>query len=403
MADTDFLKEYEIISQEEIDEFKAAVELGDLTEAASKIMESLESMESAQLNIAITGESGSGKSSFVNAMRGLGDEEEESAKTGVDETTMEPTAYHHPQYPNITLWDLPGIGTPNFQAHSYLEQVNFEQYDFFIIIASDRFKSNHVKLARDIQEMGKKFYFVRSKVDQDLIASKERRPSTFDEGKILESIRRNCIENLKKENVKSLQVFLLSSWKLAMYDFPLLQETLEAELPKHKRHAFLLSLPNISSQVLKQKKEALQQNIWKLATVSCTIAAIPVPGLSVACDTAILVKALRDYCKTFGLDEESLANLAKKVNKPIDTLKAAIKSPVAKEISANLVFKLLTKAVGGGLMAVGYFLSFVPVFGSVTAGGISFGTTYYMLKSFLNDLEKDAQNVLCVALYETEI
>ncbi|XP_030046215.1 interferon-inducible GTPase 5-like [Microcaecilia unicolor] len=402
MADTDPSEEYEIISQEEIDEFKAAVESGDLTEAASKIMETLESMESAKLNIAITGESGSGKSTFVNAIRGLDDEEEGSAQTGVNETTLEPTPYPHPKNLNIIIWDLPGIGTPNFQAHTYLEKVNFSRYDFFIIIASERFKSNHVKLARDIQDMGKKFYFVRSKVDADVDASKRRRKSSYDEGKILDIIRSNCTESLENEKVKA-QVFLITSWDLEKYDFQLLQDTLEAELPMHKRHAFLLSLPNISSKVLEKKKEALKQHIWKLATVSCTVAVIPVPGLSVACDVAILVKALSNYCKAFGLDEESLAKLAKKVNKPIDILKAAIKSPVAHEISVDLVFKLLTKAAGGALMAVEYFLSTIPVFGSLAAGGISFGTTYYMLNSFVNDLEKDAQNVLRVALYETEL
>ncbi|XP_030047297.1 interferon-inducible GTPase 5-like [Microcaecilia unicolor] len=403
MGDSDHNKKYGIISQEEFDTFKAAVEgVVDLTEAALKILENLKLVESVKVNIAVTGKSGSGTSTFVNAIRGLDDEEEGSAKRGVNQITLQPIPYPHPKNHNIIIWDLPGIGTRNFQAHKYLEQVNFSQYDFFIIIASKRFKSNHVKLARDIQDMGKKFYFVRSKVDADVDASKRRRKSSYDEGKILDIIRTKCTENLENKGVKSPQVFLITSWDLEKYDFPLLRERLQAELPIDKRNAFLLSLPNISSKVLEKKKEALKQHIWKLATVSCTIAVIPVPGLSVACDVVILVNALSNYCKAFGLDEESLAKLAKKVNKPIDTLKAAIKSPVAHEISVRLVYKLLTKAAGGALSTVEYFLSTIPVFGSLAAGGISFGTTYYMLNSFVNDLEKDAQNVLHVALYETQ-
>ncbi|XP_029431369.1 interferon-inducible GTPase 5-like [Rhinatrema bivittatum] len=403
MAESNPSEEYEIISQEDLADFKAAIESGNLTEAASKIQQNLDSLESAKLDIAITGESGSGKSTFVNALRGMGDEEKESAKTGVTETTTEPTPYPHPNYPNVRIWDLPGIGTPNFKAHTYLEQVNFSQYDFFIIIASERFKSNHAELAKEIQKMGKKFYFVRNKVDADLDASKKRRKLSYDEGKILALIRRNCIESLEKEDVKSGQVFLITSFQLDKFDFQLLQETLEAELPKHKKHAFLLSLPNISVKVLQKKKEALKKQALKLAALSCAIAVIPVPGLSVICDVAILVKALSNYCKAFGIDEESLAKLARKVNKPVDKLKAEIKSPLSQEISSDLIKKLLTKAVCGSLMVVEYFLSTIPLIGSLAAGGISFGTTYYMLCSFLNDLEQDAQKVLTVALYESEL
>jgi len=97
----------------------------------------------------VTGESGSGKSTFVNAFRGLGDEDEGSAETG----------------PNVKVWDLPGIGTPNFKADEYLELVQFERYDFFIIIASDRFRECHTQLAKEIMRMGKTFYFVCSKID----------------------------------------------------------------------------------------------------------------------------------------------------------------------------------------------------------------------------------------------
>uniref|UniRef100_A0A8C4XEJ8 Immunity related GTPase cinema n=1 Tax=Erpetoichthys calabaricus TaxID=27687 RepID=A0A8C4XEJ8_ERPCA len=121
----------------------------------SQIQSRLDELDSVELNIAVTGESGSGKSTFVNSIRGL-------------KTTTEPTMYSYPKYPNVRLWDLPGIGTMNSKADEYLEQVHFAQYDFFIIIASDRFKQNHLMLAQEIEKMGKHFYFVRSKIDADL-------------------------------------------------------------------------------------------------------------------------------------------------------------------------------------------------------------------------------------------
>uniref|UniRef100_A0A6J0UT49 Interferon-inducible GTPase 5 n=1 Tax=Pogona vitticeps TaxID=103695 RepID=A0A6J0UT49_9SAUR len=394
--------EYDIITEEDIEGIKDALKEGKMAEAASRIMENLQALENATLDIAVTGESGSGKSTFVNAVRGLGDEDDESAPTGVVETTVVPTPYPHPKHPNVTVWDLPGIGTPDFKSSTYLEQVNFSRYDFFILIASERFKSNHAQLAREIQQMGKRFYFVRSKVDADLEATRKRRPRAYNEEAILKEIRDNCQACLENEGVAAPQVFILSSWELNKYEFMRLEETLAKELPSHKRHAFLLALPNISLEILQKKKEALQKQIWKLATVSCGIAAVPIPGLSVACDIAILVKSLSGYRESFGLDEESLAKLAEKVGKPLEEIKEAIKSPLAKEISKDVVVKMLTKAGGGALMFTEYLASTIPVFGSAAAGGISFATTYYMLQSFLNEVAGDAQNVLIKA-FESDV
>ncbi|KAM3829517.1 interferon-inducible GTPase 5 [Vipera latastei] len=387
---------------EEIKEIKDALEEGRMDRAVSKVMENLQVLENARLNIAVTGESGSGKSSFVNAIRGLGDDEAASAPTGVVETTEEPTPYPHPKYRNVTLWDLPGIGTPTFCTKPYLEQVHFSRYDFFILIASDRFKDNHVRLAQEIRRQGKHFYFVRSKVDADLEASRKRRPQAYNEAAILGQIRENCQVHLKDKEMPDSRVFLLSNWELDKYDFRMLEETLEKELPSHKRHAFLLALPNISLSILQKKKMALQKEIWKLAIVSAGAAAVPIPGLGVTCDVTILIKHLSKYLHSFGLDEESLTRLAKKANKPVEEIKEVIKSPLAKEISRDLVLKLLTKAGGGALMYTEFFVSMVPIFGSMAAGGISFATTYYMLRSCLDEVAKDAHDVFIKA-FDSEV
>ncbi|KAM9114227.1 interferon-inducible GTPase 5-like isoform 1-T1 [Pangshura tecta] len=387
-------------SKEDNEELEAAARTGNLSEIAVKLKKSLESSENTPLHIAVTGNSGSGKSSFVNAMLGLGDEDEGAAKTGVVEKTMEPKAYLHPVLPNVIMWDLPGIGTPNFQPDKYLKQVKFNSYDFFIIIASERFTSHHTNLAQEIHKMGKRFYYVRSKVDADLYAAQRRRPSTYNEKQILQVIRENCIKNLREADEASPRVFLISSWELLKYDFHLLQETLEQELDAHKRLTFILALPNISAKILEKKKAELKKQIWKLAVVSSAAAAIPLPGLGLACDIIILVTSMRHYCKAFGLDRTSLTNLANRVGMTVPELRAVIKSPLAAEISKELVIKLLSKAACGTAMAVEAALSFIPlpVVGSLLAAGVSFGTTYYMLQSFLNEAAEDAQKVLSKAL-----
>lgn len=195
MAEREDLDEWGFISDLEVKavrEFSESLETQNITSAVQKIQSYFNNLDQVMLNIAVTGESGCGKSSFVNAVRGLGDDEEQSAPTGVVETTMEPTPYPHPKYPNVILWDLPGIGTPSFKADAYLQQVGFERYDFFIIIASERFRSSNVDLATKIQSMKKKFYFVRSKIDTDIHAQKRRK--SFNQNSVLDQIRQDCIQ-----------------------------------------------------------------------------------------------------------------------------------------------------------------------------------------------------------------
>ncbi|XP_018410109.1 PREDICTED: interferon-inducible GTPase 5-like [Nanorana parkeri] len=396
----DSLESFAIISSEEVEEIKTALEEGDLCKATEKFCQSLKDIENAPLNIAVTGESGSGKSTFINVIRGLDDDEEEgAAKTGVTETTMKPKAYPHPKYNNVTFWDLPGIGSPTFKPNDYLKVVEFDRYDFFIILSSDRFRHNDMELAKAIQSMGKKFYFVRSKVDSDLNASQKRRKNSYNEENILNEIRNNCFQCLQEGGIQDPKVFLLSCLDLKKYDFNLMQETLEQELPSQKRHVFLLCLPNISFPVLEKKRAALKSQIWKRASLSCAMATIPIPGLSVACDVGILLTEMRKYRDAFGLDEKSLEKLASRVDKDFDELKSVIKSPIAVgEINKELLIKLLCEGVGGSLMLAEYLASNIPLFGTLAAGGISFVITYLMLHNCLKDIAEDALRVLKKAL-----
>ncbi|KYO18370.1 hypothetical protein Y1Q_0008496 [Alligator mississippiensis] len=164
--------------------------------------------------------------------------------------------------------------------------MSFQKYD--IIITASRFSAHRTQLTKEIQKLGKKFYYVHSKVDADLDAAEKCRPRTYNEEGILE-IRNNYNKNLKKASGSSPWVFLISSWKPAKYDFQLLLKILEKEMDEHKRQIFIHSLPNISAQILKKKRAELERQIWKEALVSGAISAVPLPGLSFAVDITRLV------------------------------------------------------------------------------------------------------------------
>lgn len=121
------------------------------------ISEDLKDWQLIELHTAVTGNSGSGKSSFINSLRGLKAWEDGAAKVGVNETTIECMKYEHPANKSFAVWDLPGVGTPEFQKDSYLAKVGYEKYDFFIIISRGRFTENDMWLANEVQKRKKGF------------------------------------------------------------------------------------------------------------------------------------------------------------------------------------------------------------------------------------------------------
>uniref|UniRef100_A0A8C1IW43 IRG-type G domain-containing protein n=1 Tax=Cyprinus carpio TaxID=7962 RepID=A0A8C1IW43_CYPCA len=356
-----------------------------LEKAKAKAKTKFDQFVNVSLNIAVTGKTGSGKSSFVNAVRGLEDDDDGAAPTGVTETTMEPTMYEHPEMPNVKLWDLPGIGSPNFKAKKYLKDVKFNTYDFFIILTSERFTENDIMLAEEIRKQKKSFYFVRSKIDNDM--SSEKKKKGFDEQKVLSKIREDCQKNLKE--LGNPRVFLISSCNVEKYDFESLQNTLEDELPEHKKYALLQAWPVCSAASLEKKINMFKRMTWAASLVSAGVAVVPVPGLSAACDVGMVVLFLTRCYYAFGLDERSLTRLSEKVNKP--HLKDLAKSKFVTAIREKALTRLQASAALAAIATVEYLLSLLPGVGSVAAAGISFATTQYLLREGVNDLADTAR------------
>uniref|UniRef100_A0A4W3GEH4 IRG-type G domain-containing protein n=1 Tax=Callorhinchus milii TaxID=7868 RepID=A0A4W3GEH4_CALMI len=194
----------------------------------------------------------SGKSTFINAMRDLRSNDEGAAPTGNIETTLEATGYSHPTVKGVYFWDLPGIGISTFKADQYVKKMQFKRYDFFIIISHTRFTENDTLLAKEIKRLGKNFYSVRSKVDDDLNGLGEEGIDYNKEAE-LERIRKDCVSNLEKAGIQSPSVFLISSFHLDQFDFPVLKRTFGNDLPDKKKDVFLLSFPNRSVDPVKQE------------------------------------------------------------------------------------------------------------------------------------------------------
>lgn len=355
--------------------------------ATKKAQQQIDQLFNISLHIAVTGESGTGKSSFINAIRELDSDDEGAAKTGVTETTIEPKPYEHPTMPNVVFWDLPGIGTPKFRARRYLKKMQFKRYDFFIIVSSERFKENDIMLANEIKKRKKLFYFVRSKIDNDIRAEETKK--SFDKEETLSQIKLNCLENLKE--IENPKVFLISSEVIKAFDFEKLIETLMSDLPQHKQSALLQSVPITSLAMLEKKVKVFEKAAWAAALCSGVVAAAPVPGLSVACDASILVAFFTRCYYSFGLDDKSLKKFSERVNKP--QLESFIKSPLLLALTTKSTARLSLSAVAGGAV-LEYLCSLVPGVGNAAAAGISFVCTLTLLKNGLKELENAALMVL---------
>ena len=378
-------EDYEFLSKEDVPEY---IEKNGLSGIEEFFKAKLERWKDVEINIGVTGDSGVGKSSFINAIRGLKDDDEGTAKTGVTETTTEAAVYSHPTNDKIKFWDLPGIGTPNYpDLETYCEKVGLEEYDTFLILTAGRFTENDLLLAKKVKSIKKSFFFVRTKIDQDIANESQKR--AFNEEITLNDIREDCWKNLEGLAAGNEIVFLISNCKTAQWDFDRLTQAILDVLPLRQKESLTLSLDLLTSRsrdLLKRKVEVLRGRIWMVAGASGFGALVPVPGLSVALDLALLTKEVNLYKSQLGLPEENSYEFRK----------------LTPEIQKKVQRFCLTSAVQIGQLVAAYTASaaveevtrYIPLVGSFIAGSISFTSTHYFLNACLNELEETALNCL---------
>ena len=108
------------------EELQAAAKKG-FQEMHDYLKRKCDEWKKAKITIGVIGESHSGKSSFINTIRGLKSGEPGAAPVKYRECTRQPTPYEYPKNPLVTLWDLPGVGTNNFPQETYMEKIKFSR------------------------------------------------------------------------------------------------------------------------------------------------------------------------------------------------------------------------------------------------------------------------------------
>ena len=182
-----------------------------------------------------------------------------AANTGVVESTDVPTAYQHPTNPNIVFWDLPGIGTEKFpNLEVFGEKVHIDKYDTYLIICASRITSNDVQLANEVRSLGKSFFFIRTKIDNDIASDERKWKSAFNEMETLRTIRDDCESQIQNAQFCEQKVFLISSYHRTKWDFDNLKKAIVDQLPSKQKESLVMTLRTQSIDILREKIKILK-------------------------------------------------------------------------------------------------------------------------------------------------
>ncbi|MGO2382767.1 MAG: hypothetical protein ACTH6F_08445, partial [Halomonas sp.] len=131
----------------------------------------------------------------------------------------------------------------------------------------------------------------------------------------------------------------------------------------------------------REELEAIRKTCHSMVTRSSSLSAgtaiIPIPGVDIGSDVAILLRLIPKINDKFGLTPEQIEGLDTESKVMVMTAISNVGSKMAgKYITKKLVVSLLQK-MGVKVAATGV-AKYVPFVGSAVAGGISFTAMKYM-------------------------
>ncbi len=335
--------------------------------------------EHATVRLGIIGESGSGKSSLINAVVGR-----TVAPVGaLVETTQEPQEV---PVEGLTLVDLPGCGTPTWPKDTYVQRLKLlESYDGFILVTANRLKECDALLySRLAREAKKPFFVVRSHFDLAVAAHGDAEARAV----ITPYIRRQL------QAGETTPVYLVSSVGTQHYDLERLILDIRRALPEWKQVRFMLAAHAYGRDSLARKREAAERVVGVYAGLAAANALNPIPGLDVSLDVGILAALARHVISAYGLRPEQIEALKKQANTRMVVVRGL--HEIAERFGPYLTEKFIITALrrAGTEVAVMSTAKWVPFVGTLLSAGLGYKLAYGFGEKLIDECEEAAKEVL---------
>lgn len=179
-------------------------------------------------HFAVAGTAGSGKSSLINALRGLRNNDAGAAETGVTETTLSVSRFPDPNPKSPIVWyDIPGAGTLKVPDWQYFNDQGLYVYDALIVLTDNRFTQTDIAILRNARLFHIPCYIVRSKADvhirnvmldagydsddEDQDARSRKEMTDAAQMHYVSATEKSVKENLRTANLGEQRVYIVSN------------------------------------------------------------------------------------------------------------------------------------------------------------------------------------------------
>ncbi|RAK98866.1 P-loop containing nucleoside triphosphate hydrolase protein [Aspergillus ibericus CBS 121593] len=121
-----------------------------------------------ECHIAVVGATGAGKSSFVNALRGIRNGHPGAAPVGTSGTTREVHRYLGYNSDDFWIHDVHGVGTESVEAAGYFSAYNLRLYDCVLVVYSDQRRAVDLRILEACDYRHVPVCLVRTQSDQSI-------------------------------------------------------------------------------------------------------------------------------------------------------------------------------------------------------------------------------------------
>lgn len=359
---------------------------------AEKCREKLDGFEAAQVKCGITGPSGSGKSSLINAIFG-----EKIAPVGVVETTARAHEFTH-EGKGLILVDLPGIGTPTWPSESYIERLKLLTYDCFLLVTTERFTENDVFLYRELTSRGKPCFVLRNKFDRAV--EDGLHDNGFSEEQVRQQIEADIRANLRPASPE--RIYLTSGRHPTKYDLSLLLNDVSDALTGIKRDRFVADMASYSEETLKKKREVALELMPLYAGLAAANGLNPIPGLDIAADIALLLKMGDAVAQIYGLTSKQFEYIKRMVGPNVlPGLLAKVAQFAAKYLAKEGIVLILKKIAAR--QTTKQTSKWIPFVGPLIAAGIGWKSTFMLGEQMVDEAEALAREILQAIIKGTDL